>query len=181
MKRLQQMISVIFIGGVHGVGKTTFCQSLANITSYTHVTASQLIKEKNAATISENTKLVKDVDYNQKLLIAAVKERREVGQKLILDGHFTLQTANGIQKIDLNVYQNLLLDTIAILTEDPDVIVKRIEQRDKKHSSVIDIANQQLLEISYAEAVASSLGVLFHRLSPDDESLRILASLLNSN
>ncbi len=174
MKRQKQMINLVFLGGIHGVGKTTFCKPVAEATGYSHVTASQLIREKNAAAISVDSKIVKDADYNQKLLIEAVKERLKAGEKFLLDGHFTIQTAHGILKLEASVFKSLGVQEIVILADDPDKIAQRIEGRDGKKMSDTDLALHQNLEIEAAEAVAHNLDIHFQKLTPGPESVELL-------
>lgn len=64
-------MSVIFVCGVHGVGKTTFCQRLAKTLNIPHFSASALIREKASYAVSEKSgdKQVKDIDANQVILL----------------------------------------------------------------------------------------------------------------
>jgi adenylate kinase len=125
------MASIIFIGGVHGVGKTTFCKPIALEVGFEHVTASLLIKERKASAINDKSKAVQSVDDNQKILIAAIDERRSKGKNLLIDGHFTLLTPAGkIALVDVLVFEKIAPTSIAVLTDAPEAIWSRIKQRD---------------------------------------------------
>ena len=57
---------IIFVGGVHGVGKTHFCQKLTEKFDVEHVTASSLIRRHIALSKSKD---VEDVKVNQSILV----------------------------------------------------------------------------------------------------------------
>ena len=75
---------MIFVTGIHGVGKTFFSQKLATKLGVKSYTASKLISDES----SKVTKKVYDVDTNQKILIRALKEIK--ASQYILDGHVCL-------------------------------------------------------------------------------------------
>lgn len=86
---------VIFIGGAHGVGKTTVCQALSKMLNLPQVTAGALIREGRDAVASKHRyKNVADMDANQALLLEGLRSRwsheAEEGALLLLDGHFAL-------------------------------------------------------------------------------------------
>lgn len=67
---------MIFVSGIHGVGKTYFCNLVREKISIHSYSASQLIVAKQDKIFSVD-KLVADINDNQKLLVEAVKELRE--------------------------------------------------------------------------------------------------------
>jgi len=96
-------MGVIFVAGVHAVGKTTACTHAARTLSIAHYTASSLIKAEKASAIPEWGKVVADIEGNQNLLIRGVRRvLLENRGRIILDGHFTLPNAKGdIEAIEL--------------------------------------------------------------------------------
>jgi len=54
-------MKVIFVAGIHAVGKSSACKLLSSETGTPHYTASQIIREEKASAISEDSKLVTDV------------------------------------------------------------------------------------------------------------------------
>ncbi|MBK5007366.1 AAA family ATPase [Pseudomonas sp. S32] len=82
---------IVFVAGVHGVGKTHLCQALATKTGLRHATASQLIREATQSVSWKNDKVVTDIESNQDALIVAVDEIMQHEDVLILDGHFVLK------------------------------------------------------------------------------------------
>ena len=85
-----KMKDTIFIAGVHGVGKTYYTNILVNkYKCFNRVSASSLIKED--IDISDSTKQVSDIEYNQKVMIKNFLKLRENTESIFLfDGHFVL-------------------------------------------------------------------------------------------
>ena len=65
-------MNVIFIAGVHAVGKSTSCKVVSERMDIPHYSASELIREARSSALSDNTKLVADIADNQHLLIQSV-------------------------------------------------------------------------------------------------------------
>ena len=148
---------MIFVSGVHGVGKTFFCNRVKEQRGINTYSASKLIAEKRNIGFSAD-KIVSDIDENQSLLLEAIDELRETGNEFILDGHFCLLESDGlISRIPMDTYTSLRPDKIILLTEQPSVIVARRFQRD---GIVVEEADSfQREEMAYAEEVARNLGV----------------------
>lgn len=153
------MIIVIFVSGIHGVGKTYFCNIMKKILNVESYSASQLIAARRNERFSEN-KLVSDIDDNQDLLVAAIDELRKAGKEFILDGHFCLLNESGeITRIPLNTYMLLKPDVIILLTEKPEIIADRRLQRDNVCQGISEIAVFQEDEECYAKEIAERLEV----------------------
>lgn len=150
---------MIFVSGIHGVGKTFFCnmaREKLNIQSYS---ASQLIAAKRRRGFSER-KLVSDIDDNQDLLLVAVEELRRTSEEFILDGHFCLLNKDGdITRIPLDTFALLKPDAIILLTENPEIIAERRQQRDNVQQSVSEIKAFQEAEKLYAEEIAEQFNI----------------------
>ena len=80
---------MIFVSGIHGVGKTYFCNMIKEKLGIRNFSASQLIAEKRKRNFSVD-KCVSDIDDNQLFLLDAINELRQAGEEFILDGHFCL-------------------------------------------------------------------------------------------
>ena len=65
-------MSVIFLAGVHGVGKGFLGTPVANSIGIVHLTASQLIREEKGQATWGIDKKTSDLDDNQLALIRAV-------------------------------------------------------------------------------------------------------------
>lgn len=175
------MTKIVFVGGVHGVGKTTFCKSLSAKLGCEHVTASQLIKEQKATAIS-STKEVADIPDNQELLLKALAQRRESGCTLLLDGHFTLITQAGdIQEIDKQVFADIAPSAIILLHDTPEAIAARLIQRDDVTISINSISLKQTKEMAHGQAIAAYLGIAIYEVTPTEYPLEKLESALRGN
>lgn len=151
---------VLLIAGVHGVGKTTLCKSVANDQDFTHQSASQLIREAKASAIALNTKVVKDIPGNQQLLIDAVCRITESGQTLLLDGHLALlNAARKVEALPTKVFADLGIEGIVLIQDKPSRIVTRLAQRDGKALGLDEIKALQATETSRAKSVAEELGL----------------------
>lgn len=150
---------MIFITGVHGVGKTYICRQLAqDIIVYS---ASKLI-EQYVQIRYNGYKKAYDLDDNQNYLIYAVNQKENEGEKFILDGHFCLFNANGdIERISYEVFNKLNIEGIILLWSEEETIQKRIQQREKKSEilSLYEIFELQKQEMEYAKEVALKLNI----------------------
>lgn len=172
------MTKLVFVGGVHGVGKTTFCKSLAARIGYEHVTASQLIKEQKAVAISA-TKEVLDIADNQKLLLTALAQKKAQGHSLLLDGHFTLIAQGGnIQAIDKQVFADIAPQYIIMLHDTPEAIAKRLVKRDGVNVCIDSVANRQVGEMDHARLVAAHLGIGIYVVNPTEHALMQMEAAL---
>ena len=150
---------MIFVSGVHGVGKSFFCSLAKKATGIECFSASTLIKEKKKQGFPAD-KWVADIDENQLDLLAAVDDLRVSLGEFLLDGHFCLLNTEGvITRISLDTFTTLKPEAIILLTEDPKVIAKRRQERDGVEHKVSDIKAFQDEEIAYAKEVAELLQV----------------------
>lgn len=163
-------MGVIFVAGVHAVGKTTACTHAARALRLVHFTASGLIKAEKASAIPETGKVVADIEGNQKLLIRGVQRALLANSgRIILDGHFTLSTVNGeIEAIGIDVFRALVLDHVVVYHDEPAAIAARLSQRDGAIRHADAIAHHQDAELATARAVTAELGIPLRLLSAFD-------------
>ena len=149
---------MIFISGVHGVGKSYFCDMVKQAIDINAYSASTLISEKKKSGFSSD-KLIPDIDDNQQYLLQAVDELRATEGNFILDGHFCLLNAEGkVQRIVYDTFTTLKPEAILLLTEAPDIIAERRQSRDNCEISVESIKEFQDSEEIYAKKVAEAIG-----------------------
>lgn len=149
---------MIFISGIHAVGKGYFCDLVNKELGIKAYSASALIaKARNSGFSSD--KLVANIEENQQYLLAAVQELRESGTNFILDGHFCLinEGTGEPERISLETFTTLKPEAIVLLTEKPEVIVERRKTRDGVDDSPEYIERFQNMEKQYAEEVADLL------------------------
>jgi adenylate kinase len=160
-------VGVIFVAGVHGVGKTTCCHEIANRTELPHCSSSALIKAARTEAISTTAKAITDVPGNQELLVTAVLELLKTHSRVLLDGHFTLLNANGeIESIPENIFGRLRIDGIVLYRDDPIEIQKRLTVRDGGPPH--EVALHQFAEENQANRVADLLHVELYILPAFD-------------
>lgn len=151
-------MSVIFLAGVHGVGKGFLGTPVANSMDITHFTASQLIREEKGQSTWGTDKKTSDLDDNQLALIRAVAQRRLTHSSILLDGHFVLRNAQGVlTPLATSVFKELRLKGVILLTEAESVIVSRLALRDKGMPDIQAISELAAAELTHAQAVCTEL------------------------
>jgi len=153
-------MKVIFVAGIHAVGKSTTCMTISDDFGIPHFTASQIIHDEKSSAISEDSKLVADVIDNQRLLIQGVSRLLE-GGRFLLDGHFTMRRKldGGIEAIHVDVFRWLRVGSVVLFTDDPEEISKRMYNRDGVLQPVEMFQSHQDAEVAHAKHVATELAV----------------------
>jgi adenylate kinase len=162
---------LIFIAGIHGVGKSTFCNAFETFhPNIECVSASDLIKnyQSNAFT---DSKQVPNINSNQNILINALRSQKITKELVLLDGHFCLFDSNFIpQEIPQETFLKLNISIIILLTAPAELIITRMKNRDGKVHSLEQLSKLQNLEISTAKSTAKKLDIPLHILTNDDVS-----------
>lgn len=152
-------ILVIFISGVHGVGKSYFCKKLKEMAGIESYISSQLIEQKKKVSFASDKKTT-DIENNQNYLLVAVEELKERNSLFVLDGHFCLWDKEGnITRISEKVFTDLKPDAIVLLVEKPEIIVERRRKRDGIEIDFNQTCKFQEAEITYAKEIAKKLNV----------------------
>lgn len=163
-------MGIVFVAGIHAVGKTTACQQVAHDCHVPHYSASAVIKAEKESAIAKKGKMVADVDGNQKLLVQGVN--RVLSQHegvILLDGHFTLLNSKGeIQSIESVLFQQISLDRVIVFRDDPDAIVSRMANRDGNAYTRDLIDRHQTKEITHAKIICEELAIPFQLLDAFD-------------
>lgn len=155
---------IIFIGGVHGVGKTNFCQKLSGQFDAEHVTASDLIRRH--IKLSKN-KTVADIENNQLILAQELSRHQTDRQTLLLDGHFCLQNSTSdIQDVPLSTFEAISPYAIILLEDAPSSIVTRLSNRDKQIHHLDLISTLQNRELKRAHFVSETLNIPIRVVNP---------------
>ncbi|WP_018391812.1 ATP-binding protein [Bacillus sp. 37MA] len=171
--------NIVFISGIHGVGKTTFCKYLEDRTGTKSYSAGTLINEYiNNPSISKE---VSNVNGNQEILVSSI-QRIILEDSFILDGHFCLLDKNStIQQIPVETFSALSPKLFIVLYDDIKIIQERLNSRDAKvyDASLLEELQQQ--EISYSSHVANLLNipVIHHCSSHDYEEITSILIDLN--
>lgn len=150
---------MIFLSGIHGVGKSYFCDIALQQLGIKSYSASKLITERRKKGFSAD-KFVPDIDDNQPLLIEAIHILRQEESEFILDGHFCLLNEIGeITRIPQDTYTSLSPDIIVLLTEKPEIIADRRFKRDGIQQNIEEISAFQNAEHQYASEVSALLHI----------------------
>lgn len=165
---------LIFIGGVHGSGKTTIGSKAALRLGADFKSCSQIIRaERQTQTVS--TPGIADVEVNQRALIAGLKRLRSSSATVMLDGHFTLKTQNdGIQPIPLSVFEAMLPDELFLVETSSSSISIRLASRDGVVIPEATIIHHQEQERRFAELVSQHFGRSLIVLNGDDDKAHLL-------
>jgi adenylate kinase len=165
---------IVFIGGIHGAGKTTLSRLLAGLLSASHVTAGGLIRETASAahtvTVGASDKEVPDVDANQALLLRGLdlyRARIGVGS-ILLDGHFSLLDPSGaVVGIPMAVYEAIAPVAVLLVEADPQTVHDRLMRRDGAAAPLETVSVLASRERECAEAVCAALRIPMRTLAGD--------------
>jgi adenylate kinase len=163
----------IFVGGVHGSGKTELCKKIQERIDCVYLSASQLLKW------SKKEKNVENVQENQRILKELLKKEMQDDKLYLIDGHFALwNNENECEMVPLWLYENLGLKCIIMVEMNAETICKRLFSRD--HFEVGLGKTKQLISTEKANAqfVSKNLSIPLYCVYGDDEIQ--LNLLLNS-
>lgn len=150
---------MIFISGIHGVGKSYFCKKLKEITGIESYTSSSLIEQKKKVSFSIDKKII-DIGDNQNYLLMAVEELKAKTSFFVLDGHFCLLNIDGmITRIPEQTFLDLKPEAIVLLAEKAEIIAERRRKRDGIEIDLEITRRFQEAECVYAKEIAMKLGV----------------------
>lgn len=148
--------SLIFVGGIHGIGKTTICLKVFAPFGYHCMTASSLISAYGRR-IDKN-KRVDDIFDNQLALIEQLALEKKKHCRLLIDGHFTLINSLGqIEPIDHSVFQRINPTQLILIKGNPKETAKRLAIRDGKEWNPAFIEEFQQEEEKYAKFISKKL------------------------
>jgi adenylate kinase len=169
--------SIVFIGGIHGVGKTSISLRLAALLSASHITASDLIRgvvgETRMLIGMSHDKAVANVDANQAALLRGLNSYRERSGSgpILLDGHFSLLKTDGtVTEIPVAVFQMIAPAAVLLVEARDHVISERLMKRDGVSMPISTISNLAERERACAEVVCSTLGIPMWAIRGDSET-----------
>jgi adenylate kinase len=153
-------VSVIFVAGIHAVGKSTACKFASAKLGIPHYIASQIILGEKTTSEPAGSKLVDDVAENQRLLIQGVS-RLSATRIILLDGHFTIRRKSdgAIETIPVEVFQEIQVKAVVVFTDEPAKIAERTFARDKVELSLESLYSHQEAEIKHAMLVSTTLAL----------------------
>lgn len=161
----KHMQALVFVGGVHGAGKSSICRALETLLPASHVTAGGLIRENagdTTVTVGAGNKAVPNIDANQLLLLRGLElyRARADDKPILLDGHFSLLNANGkVVAIPLAVYESLAPLAVVFVEADVATVRKRRVERDGDAPPLDTISLLSARERENANTVCEALGI----------------------
>ncbi|HLO54202.1 MAG TPA: ATP-binding protein [Saprospiraceae bacterium] len=151
--------NIIFVGGIHGVGKSTICQQICKELNWEYLSASELIKWKDINGDSK-TKNVRDIPETQERLLKGLENSIENNKTYLLDGHYCLLNKyNTIEKISMEVFLKISPKAICVILDDIIEIKNRLENRDNKIYKFELLEQLQNCEVEYAKQLSKTLDV----------------------
>ena len=140
---------MIFVCGVHGVGKDFYCEKLSADKGIPFYSAGNLIS------CVKKDKKVDCVAKNQNILIEKVSQLEKLGQNIILAGHCCLINGEGsVERIDLKVFQKMNISEIIVLTLTPEKIVFNLKERDNQEWDINFVKKFQEEEVKYSKEIS---------------------------
>lgn len=150
---------IIFIAGVHGVGKTTLCKDVAAKFNIEHFSASNLISRSKEEKYLRS-KRVENIVGNQDDLVVAINKHFNSTKWYLLDGHFCLLNKdNEITQIPYSTYEGISPSAILVLVDKPENIYARLSSRDSIRHDLALLRSFQEQEILYAEDIKDRLSI----------------------
>jgi adenylate kinase len=172
--------NIIFIGGVHGVGKGHICQIIKSKVDIIHLTASEVLKWKDISDL--DNKFVQDIKETQDLLIVNLKKIVEKDKQYLLDGHYCLFNKNReSERVPFKTFEDLNLSKIIIVFEDAKTIKQRLELRDGKIYNLDQITQFQNMEMNYAKEISQKLNLPLMKIQSSNYIKETLIKFIDEN
>lgn len=168
--------NITFIGGIHGVGKSTICRQICDEIKLEYLSASDLLKWKDINEDAQNKK-VKNIPETQDRLILGLTNNIQKHKSYILDGHYCLlNSENKIVNIPLDTFKLINPISLNIILGDIVEIKSRLEKRDNRPYDQDLLSRMQESELNYARQLSKTLGVTLNIGTQNDFS-ELLTSL----
>lgn len=165
---------IAFIGGIHGVGKSTICRHICSELNIEYLSASELLKWQD---INEdaNNKKVKDIPDTQNRLILGLTNTVKKDTSYLLDGHYCLLNSdNEVVNIPLDTFEKINPISLNLILGDISEITKRLETRDNKPYDYSLLERLQSEELTYAKQLSKKLGINLNLGTQNDYSELLL-------
>ncbi len=149
---------MIFVCGIHGAGKTSYCKKLSKEMNIPYFTASDLITNREKQEFRE--KKVQDINKNQEILMEEILKIQQKTDHYILDGHLCLLNSESkIQKVQLDLFRKLRIESLVVIVDGEKEIKKRVLEKNGIDWDCKFIEHFQNEEIKYAEKIALQLKI----------------------
>lgn len=175
--------NIIFVGGIHGVGKTTLCNKLSSRLNIHCYSASSLIRKIKDSPRKALTKKVLNIDTNQDLLITAINQHVDKNKICILDGHFALLNREGlVSEIALPTFLSISpIAIIVVIDSIPNILIK-LKCRDSITYSKKKLELFQKKELTLSKKVSDYIDIPYfvHDINEDiDDVHKFIENIKN--
>lgn len=160
--------NIAFIGGIHGVGKSTVCRQICVALNLEHLSASDLLKWKE---INEDTrnKKVSSIPATQDRLLTGLTNAVQKDKNYLLDGHYCLLNRdNDVVEIPVDTFKGINPISLNIIVGDIAEIKNRLEKRDQRPYDFDLLKKMQDSEVDYAKRLSKTLEVTLNVGSQND-------------
>ncbi len=137
---------IAFIGGIHGVGKSTICRQICSELKLKYLSAGKQIKWTDINDDTKNKK-VKDIPDMQNRLIL-----------YLLDEHYCLLNSNS-KYIPIEIFQRINPFSLNLILCNTDEVKNRLEARDNRYYDYSLLEHLQNEELIYAKYLSKELGI----------------------
>ncbi len=143
-----QKKNIVFIAGIHAVGKSTFIEYAKKLApNIESLSCSKLLNWENP-----EDKEVEDVMSNQERLLLALNDVVDIDKPYLIDGHFCLlDMEHNIVPVDFSIIKAINPRRIILLTEDVEIIQRRLLERDGKQYDLRIITDMEAKERELAQ------------------------------
>lgn len=175
--------NIVFIGGIHGVGKSTICQHISRELNMEYLSASELLRWEDINDDTKNKK-VKNIPFTQNRLITGLSNTVQEGKYYLLDGHYCLlNEKEEIEKISVDVFKQINPKVLGVIIGDIIEIKTRLDLRDNKNYGFELLEQLQDSELDYAKELSIALKVPLYIEKCNDAMaiLNHLSKIYNQN
>ena len=160
--------NIIFIGGVHGVGKGTICRSVSKKVNMQHLSASEVLKWDEISEI--DNKRVENIDNTQFRLLNGLKALIKNEFTYLLDGHYCLLNSEGIpEEVSKQTFELINPKKLVVIVEDSKEITDRLNNRDGVKYKLKTIERMQKMEMEYAIYLSLKLNIPLLKINSNED------------
>lgn len=149
---------LIFIGGIHGAGKSHLQAALAKaFPDACQLSAGELLNWRSA---DKRVGSSSALSVNQSILASRILNKKRQSPLTILNGHFCITLSDGHFKyVGDDVFRQISPSLIICMTCEPELIHKRLMARDGNSPDTTLLADMQQKELDRATHVSDLLSI----------------------
>lgn len=153
--------NIVFIGGIHGIGKSTLCKDICKHIEIEYLSASAILKWVEVSPNLKNKK-VENIDYTQNRLLKGLGQTVQKNKYYLLDGHFCLLNSNEeVCKVPRETFLGIRPILLLVVTGSIHEVNQRLLKRDGNDYPMQTLSTMQEKEITYAKEIAETLEIPF--------------------